>query len=192
VCGDGTFATIELDDAGQPKPRNAGVRFFDPDKDPVFMHYEMVGDQVHFISYAGQVHTLNLRAEGVTAESTWSFIAQADQKKGWQPGGYQLFTVDQSRSRMYVGMHPNAHDGSHKTPAAEIWVVDLKEHKRLQRWPGQNAVAMTMAQGQSARLFVLDGATNGLVTIDPQAPKQAKPLARFDGIGDTPIMLEAH
>ena len=82
--------------------------------------------------------------------------------------------------------------GSHKTPAAEIWVVDLKEKKRLQRWPGQNAVAMTMAQGPSARLFVLDGATNGLVTIDPQAPKQGKPLARFDGIGDTPIMLEAH
>ena len=192
VCGDGTLATIELDEAGIAMPRSPGTRFFDADKDPVFMHYEFIGEQLHLLSYGGQVHTLSLRAEGVTAEPAWSFIPPADFRKGWRPGGYQLFTVDAVRQRLFVGMHPGAHEGSHKTPAAEIWVVDLKERKRVSRSPGRNAVAMTLSHGANARLFVLDGMTNGLVALDPQAMKPGKPLGRFDGIGDTPILLEAH
>ena len=62
----------------------------------------------------------------------------------------------------------------------------------MSRSPGRNAVAMTLSHGANARLFVLDGMTNGLVALDPQAMKPGKPLGRFDGIGDTPILLEAH
>lgn len=195
VCGDGTFATIALDDAGQPKPREAGVRFFDPDADPIFMHYEWVGDRLHFVSYGGRLVTLDVGADGVKPNAPWPLVGGADAKAGWKPGGYQLFTVDAARQRLIVGMHPKASDGSHKTPAQQLWVFDLAAQKRVARWPGQNAVAMTMSGGaESPRLFVLDGATNGLVALDPRATGQAagKPLARVDGFGETPIYLEAH
>lgn len=196
VCGDGTLATVALDDAGQPKPREAGVKFFDPDVDPIFMHYEWVGERLTFVSYGGQLVAVDVGAGGVTPQAPWPLVAGADAKAGWKPGGYQLFAVDAARQRLVVGMHPKAGDGSHKSPAQELWVFDLQAKKRVARWPGQNAVAMAMSggTGDAPRLFVLDGATNGLVALDPRASGKAggKPLARVDGFGETPVYLEAH
>lgn len=194
VCGDGTLATVVLDAAGQPQPRQPGVQFFDADADPVFMHYEVIGDTLHFVSYGGQVHAVTLAADGVQPQAPWPLLsaAEAKAKAGWRPGGYQLFAVDAARQRLFVGMHPGARDGSHKTPAKEIWVVDLAQKKRVARWPGQNAIALTMSGTDAPRLFVLDGVSNGLVALDPRAAPGGKPLARFDGVGETPIYLQAH
>ncbi len=202
VCGDGTLATVELDETGQARPRTPGVKFFDPDSDPVFMHYEVVGDTLWFVSYGGKLHGVRLDAAGVQPEAPWSFVPAADARAGWRPGGYQLFAVDAARQRLFVGMHPGAKDGSHKSPAQQLWVIDLAQKKRVARWPGQNAVSMTMsvpgaanasgaAAGAPPRLFVLDGLTNGLVSLDPRAAGVPKPIARFDGLGETPVYLEA-
>ena len=46
---------------------------------------------------------------------------QVRQDRGWRPGGYNLLAVNRANKRLYVGMHPNGAEGTHKTPAAEIW-----------------------------------------------------------------------
>jgi methylamine dehydrogenase heavy chain len=188
VCGDGTLATLELDDTGQPRARSAPVRFFDPDADPVFMHYERVGNTVQFISYGGQVHGLSLKAQGVEPLEVWSLLTLADRKAAWRPGGMQLFTVDAQRQRMFVGMHSKSSDGSHKNPAAQIWVVDMATHARVARWPGHNAVSMTFSTGAEPRLFVLDGEHSGVVALDPRSPR-GKVLGRLD-VGESAVYLE--
>jgi len=123
VCGDGKLATYDLDDKGVLAASSVTEPFFDPDKDPVFMHYELVGDELTFVSYLGAVHTIQLSGAKPTAAPPWSMLDAAVRKQGWRPGGYQLFAIEPRSGRLYVGMHDKGAEGSHKTPAKEIWVV---------------------------------------------------------------------
>jgi methylamine dehydrogenase heavy chain len=47
-------------------------------------------------------------------------------------------------------MHDKGFEGSHKTPAKEIWTVDLASKKRVARTPGNNAIALAVSQGDGA------------------------------------------
>ncbi|RUP25174.1 MAG: amine dehydrogenase [Curvibacter sp.] len=194
VCGDGTLATIELDEAGQARPRSAPVAFFDADTDPVFIHYERVGNTLYFVSYGGQVHRLQLQPEGVQVLPVWSLLSAAERKdkQRWRPGGMQLFAIDPERQRLFVGMHAKAADGSHKNPAQQIWVFDLERQARVARWPGHNAVSMVFSPAATPRLFVLDGAGNHLLALDPRStsPQRSTTLGRLDALGETPVYLE--
>ena len=190
VCGDGTLATYELDAAGAAATIVGGVPFFDPDKDPVFMHYQFVGDQLTFVSYYGNVYTLDLSGPKPSAAKPWALVDAAAAKQGWRPGGYQLFGIEPRARRLYVGMHDKGNEGSHKSPAKEIWVVDLKTHQRVARIPGQSAVSMNIARTEAPRLFVLSGADNRILSFDLSGAKPpTKPLARSEPFGETPVYL---
>jgi len=190
VCGDGKLATYDLDEQGAMASSSMTEPFFDPDKDPIFMHYELVGDELTFVSYLGSVYTVQLSGAKPTAAKPWSMVDAAARKQGWRPGGYQLFAIEPRSGRLYVGMHDKGAEGSHKTPAKEIWVVDLKSRKRVGRIPGQMGISMDIARTERPRLFVLSGADNRIVAFDI-AGKQppAKPAARSAPVGETPVYM---
>lgn len=188
LCGDGTIESVTLDDAGALKSRSRSEPFFDADVDPVFVHSETIGDRHFFVSYLGQVHELDLSQDKPKALARWPLAQGADGKKGWRPGGYQLFAVHAASGRLYVAMHPNGVEGSHKNPAAEIWAFDIATHKRVGRMPGHNAIALAAVQGTGPRLVALDGATMGLVLIDAGAKPRV--ISRMDAIADSATQLE--
>lgn len=189
ICGDGTLATFELDDQGALANRSVSEPFFDPDTDPVFMHYERVGDRLILVSYHGTVHTLDLGGAKPVAAAPWSLVDAAD-KQGWRPGGYQLFAIEPRSGRLFVGMHDKGAEGSHKSPAKEIWVFDLASRRRLARLPGQMAVAMRVAGTDAPRLFVLNGANNRVFGFDIGGDKlPTRPSTGSEPIGETPIFL---
>lgn len=190
VCGDGTLSTFELDAEGKAQAPTVSKPFFDPDKDPVFMHYEVVGDELVMVSYHGAVYTARLAGTTPEPRTPWSFVDPAARKQRWAPGGYGLFAVDPDTRRLYVGMHDKQAEGSHKTPAKELWVIDLDGRKRVARLPGDQALAMAMSHGTPRRLYLLN-AQNRLVAIDPAAPG-AKGRKRSEPLGETPIHLELH
>lgn len=190
VCGDGKLATYDLDDKGVLAASSVTEPFFDPDKDPVFMHYELVGDELTFVSYLGAVHTIQLSGAKPTAAPPWSMLDAAARKQGWRPGGYQLFAIEPRSGRLYVGMHDKGAEGSHKTPAKEIWVVDLKSHKRVGRIPGQVAISMNIARTETPRLYLLSGADNRIVAFDLKGERPpTKPSARSEPVGETPVFI---
>ena len=94
----------------------------------------------------------------------WSFVQGVD--GGWRPGGYNLLAAHAKSGRIYVGMHPDGVEGSHKTPAAEIWALDPKAKKVLTRAPGHNAVALTINQEGEPLLFA-SGEGMNLLALDP-------------------------
>ena len=190
VCGDGTFATFDLDDKGALATSSVSKPFFNADKDPVFMHYELVGDRLTFVSYHGDVYSLDLSGAAATADQAWTLLDPASRKQGWRPGGYQLFAIEPGKGQLYVGMHDKGAEGTHKNPAKEIWVFDLQSRKRIARLPGQTAVSMNIARTAQPRLFVLSGADNRIVSFDLSGPKPpTKPLARSLPVGDTPAFV---
>ena len=193
ICGDGTLMTYDLDATGKPAGSQRSPRFFDPDTDPVFMHYEMVDTRATLVSYYGTVHRINLSGELPSFAPTWSLVDTATKKQGWRPGGYELFAVDPKTDRLYIGMHGKGAEGTHKNPAEQIWAVDLSQQKRLSRTPGHTAISMALTHGDKPQLILLSGADNTLVALDVVKPGGlAKPIQKSAPFGETPVYLEAH
>jgi methylamine dehydrogenase heavy chain len=191
VCGDGTLATFDLDANGLLASRSVSERFFDPDSDPIFMHFQMVGTRAVFVSYHGTVHVLDLAGEKPNFEATWSMVDPASAKQGWRPGGFQLFAVDAKSGRLFVGMHAKGTEGSHKNPAEQLWVFDLNDRKRLARAPGHGALSMALTPGDRPQLVVLSAADNRLLAFDALAPNGLdRPLRSSAPFGETPVFLE--
>lgn len=190
VCGDGTLLTVSLDEAGQVRTQKRSVRFFDPDKDPIFIHGEQDGDTYRFVSFHGEIHTAHLGGEVAAYDAPWSLLGAADRKQGWRPGGYQVFAQHNASGRLYVGMHDKGKEGSHKTPAKEIWTVDLASKKRVARSPGNDAIALAVSQGERPRLFAYDGVKAAIAVFD--ASRKLSLSKRMEGVGETPTQMELH
>lgn len=188
LCGDGTIETITLDERGALASRARSERFFDPDVDPIFVHAENIGDRFFFVSFLGKVYEVDLSAETARAMGNWPVVDATDAKKNWRPGGYQLLAVHEKSNRLFVLMHPDGEEGSHKYPAAEIWGFDLTTHKRIARIPGSNAIALSAIQGDKPRLVALDAMTMGLVLID--AGDKPHVVQRMDEIAETATLIE--
>lgn len=190
VCGDGSLITVTLDEAGQPAEQQRSAPFFDPDADPVFVQTENEGDRYYFISFKGRMRVANLGGEVASFEPAWSLLDAAAEQAGWRPGGYQPMALNKETGRLYVAMHPDGKEGSHKTPAAEIWAFDVATQRRVERVEGNNAVALAVSRGAAPRLFAIDPLTAGLVSYDT-APALAVGK-RVDGFGEAPILIETH
>lgn len=190
VCGDGTLLTITLDGSGNPAGQERSERLFDPDRDPVFTQTENDGDTYHFLSFHGQVHSADLGGPVAKIGDTWSLLGEADRQQNWRPGGYQPFALDKAAGRLYVAMHPNGAEGSHKNPAAELWAFDLATKQRVERVEGNNAVSLAVSGGEQPTLFAIDPLSAGLISYST-SPKLAVGK-RVDGFGEAPILIETH
>lgn len=186
LCGDGTIATVTLDGNGSVASRTTTGKVFDPDADAWFMSGEQEGDRYHFVTFKGNLATVNVGGDTAALEATWSLVPAAERKKNWRPGGYQPIAVHEGR--LYVAMHPDGAEGSHKNPAAEVWAFNLATKKRIARMPGRNAIALeTSADG--SKLYALDALKSEVVVYDKLG---AKPKIRSLAVGETSVQLLAN
>lgn len=190
LCGDGTILTVTLDEQGKLLDQKRSDKFFDADKDPLFVQAENDGDRYFFVSFLGQIHSANLGGEQATFETPWSLLDATDQQQGWRPGGYQPLALQRETGRLYVTMHPDGKEGSHKNPALEIWAFDLKTRQRLQRIEGNNAVALAVSQGAKPLLFAIDPFKAAIVSYD--AGPELSVRKRVDGFGAEPSLIVVH
>ena len=186
LCGEGNVTTVTLNDSGQEATRTSRGKFFDPDSDAWFMQGEQDGDRYHFVSFKGNIATVNVGGETAVLEGTWPLVTKADQKKAWRPGGYQPLAVHAGTNRLYVTMHPGGVEGSHKNPAAEIWAFDTQTHKRVARLPGNSAIALEPS-ADGKRLYAIDPIKASVVVWDKISPKTK---VRLTQVGELPGQLE--
>ncbi|MBO1016774.1 amine dehydrogenase [Achromobacter sp. SD115] len=187
ICGDGALLTVDLDQAGKPAGQQRSQPMFDPEKDPIFTHTENLGDTYYFVSYNGNVYSADFSGKNAVFGKSWSLLDASGKDQGWRPGGYNLLAINKAAKRLYVGMHPNGAEGSHKTPAAEIWVYDLATHKRVARVPGQNALSMSVSQDDQPRLYTIDG---GNVNVYDAAPAAPVLKGTIQAAGETALQIE--
>lgn len=187
VCGNGSLLTVDMDAQGRPASQQRSKRMFDVAKDPVFIHTEHLGDKFYFVSFNGNVYSADFSGKEVAFEAPWALQQKGDEGKGWRPGGYNLMAVNRANRRLYVGMHTNGREGSHKTPAEEIWVYDLDSKQRVARIPGGAALSMSVSQDPQPRLFTIDG---GNVSVYDAAPVAPVLLGKIENAGETALQLE--
>lgn len=185
ICGDGAVVTLNFNKSGRVIKTSRSEKLFDPEGDPIFAHGADAGGKSVFVSYRGLVHTIDFSGAKATQEEPWSFVPAEEQAKNWRPGGSQIFVVHKKSQRLFVLMHANGFDGSHKNSADEIWVVDLKSHKLIQRLPGEKGTALGVTQDDHPLLLVSNGDTGTLVRFD--ATGELKRTGESEKISETGV-----
>jgi methylamine dehydrogenase heavy chain len=189
LCGDGTVATIMLDATGNAASRSISDKMFDADKDAWFIQGEQDGDLYRFVSFKGNIAVVDVGGDTASLEDTWALVRSADDRKqAWRPGGYQPLAVHPGSGRLYVAMHPQGAEGSHKNPAKEIWAFNLKTKKRIARMPGHAAIAVT-ASSNGKRVLAIDIEKLSLVAIEVGAKPKARVLTQ---VGDIPVQVDSN
>ncbi|MCW5714787.1 MAG: hypothetical protein KIT43_09780 [Bauldia sp.] len=132
LCGDGTARTFVMNDAGTEVVSQEATPVFDADTDPLFVHAERgAGDELIFVSYGGSVYSISDAGTAPELLSTFSFAD--DLELPYAPGGYQLTAYNEANDVLFVTVHADPYDGSHKDGSTEIWVVDLANEALLYR-----------------------------------------------------------
>mgnify|MGYP001221583760 CR=1 FL=1 len=187
LCGDGTMRSFTLDAKGSKASAKASAKFFDADKDALFLHAEQDGDTLWFVSFQGVVHKVSIAGETATVED--SFALAKDVEGDWRPGGYQPMALDAKAGMLYVLMHKGGAEGSHKNPAEEIWAIDLKAKKVAGRSPTQPATTLAILPGAKPALFGVNPIDAAVIRYDIEAGGAVKET-KTAKVGEAVIQLE--
>lgn len=188
LCGDGTMITLSLDEGGNVVGKKKSAKFFDPEADALFISAPQDGDVYHFLSFQGNVVSVNVAGESAVAAPAWPLAGEADRKQGWRPGGYQPAALHQASGTLYVGVHPKGAEGSHKNPATEIWAFDLASKKRVGRIKTHDTTGLATSQGEQPRLYALATEQASITAYD--GLRKLKKVATERGYGEAPNKLE--
>jgi methylamine dehydrogenase heavy chain len=170
LCGDGAALTVDFDSTGKETGRKRSATLFDPEKDALFISGVKMGAKTIFISFLGNVHIIDFSGEVATQETPWTFLDAKEQAAHWRPGGYSNIAYSPSNGQLYLGMHPDGQEGSHKTPAAEIWKVEVAKRLVTGRAKSDGANYLQVSKEAHPLLFTVN------VTADIQGS-----ISRYDG-----------
>ncbi len=157
ICENGRLLTVAIDESGHEASRAVSDKFFDVDKDPVFLQSVPTPAGVTFISFLGDVHAVDLTGDKPRFDPLWSVVSKTE-RGHWRPGGQQMLAYNVPLNRYFVVMHQGG-EGSHKESGSEIWVFDGASHQRVARWPMNvakhgGAIALLATRDDKPLLYV--------------------------------------
>jgi len=118
LCASGTMLTVRLDANGAVAGRTESKAF-----NPLVRY---------FPSLHGRIQPIDMRGDDLKILPDWPLVTAADQAGEWRPSGWQVVAGDEQKL-LYVLMQPQAHEGTHKDPAAEVWVYNAPTKTRVKR-----------------------------------------------------------
>ena len=184
LCADGSMYAVTLDEKGAMDDSKRLKPFFDTDADALFERAAMHKGMAYFPTFLGGLQEIDLSRKWPKLGKRWSLLGDGDE--GWRPGGLQLAAADDA-GRLYVMMHPDGKEGTHKDPGVEVWVYDTKKRERVQRLPLQlPAITMTVTSGEEPLLV----ATNVELNVDVYRANTGEFVRTLAGFGqETPLLL---
>ena len=189
LCGDNTMLVTHLDEHGKLVKQERTDAFFDADADPIFAKPAVIAGVYYFPSFKGMVHPVDLNAADPGMPEAWSLLQDEDRPEGWRPGGWQIATAHEHSRRLFILMHPNGENGSHKGGGSEVWVFDVDTKTRLERIVLKDwGVSIEVTRGEQPYLAV----TNGNMDLDVYSADTGEWLRFIGGRAfETPFILHA-
>jgi methylamine dehydrogenase heavy chain len=144
LCGDGTVAVVALDPNGRGRVASHSARFFDPVEDPVTMAGVRAGTRWLFVSFEGYAHAIDFASDPPAVAPGWSLFSDAERSDHWRIGGLQHLALHGASQRLYSLVHEGER-GSHKKAGPEVWVYDVDQRARVDRFALPNFMAAYVA-----------------------------------------------
>ena len=184
LCSDGSMLSVQIDDDGGQGSSHRTEPFFDADSDPLMEKATIIDGVGYFPTFLGNVYPVDLSGSKPDIGRPWSLVGE--EEGDWRPGGLQLTGRD-ADGRLYVLMHPQGYDGSHKDPGVEVWIFDTKKKRRVQRIElATPAISVAVTRDEDALLV----ATNINLEIDVYSVLSGEHLRTIGDFGqETPFML---
>ena len=184
VCGDGTMLTVNIGANADDIESSRTDSFFDYENDPLMEKAVQIGSMTYFPTFKGNIQPVDMSGDIAVPGEAWSLLGAGDE--GWLPGGLQSTGVDDA-GRMYLLMHPEGYDGSHKDPGVEVWVYDVENQERVDRIKLElPAISLGITRGDNPLMVT----TNINLTIDVYNANSGEFLRNIADIGaQTPFML---
>lgn len=185
LCGDGTIAKYAYDAGGQAGEPAKSEKIFDADEDPLFGDAMRVDGKLVYVSYGGTLYIVDDSGAAPVLAQTVDFA-----EEGWAPGGYNLMAYNEPTKTLFVLMHSDPYDGSHKNPADEIWAIDMESMKVVGRSEAHHETNIAVSGGESPVLFGSDH-TGGVHRYDVTVGDQVSltPGASREGVALLPTIL---
>ena len=197
LCADGKVSTFILSKDASSYQAYRSDKIFDADSDALFLEGQRDKDTLFFTSFNGNLYKLDNSGNCAVLKDKYSYVDDVDGK--WAPGGYQVISYNKPNKLLFVTMHPDAVEGSHKDGATQIWVINTAKKKRVARFDvaeGSDPVNVAVSQTKKPDLFTLsssgdDGAMVVKYSYDPKTNK-AKQEAEQASLGwyDTVMLLD--
>ncbi len=154
LCGDGSLATFQLGKDASLDALQRSVPFIDIDADPLYVKNATLDGITYFPSFRGRVQPVDFRAKQPRLLPAWSLLEGAPPAERWAPGGWQV-VAGGAGGRLFVLMHRDASEGSHKYGGVEVWVFEAKTGRRIKRIPLQQwSVSIAVTKGKPGYLVV--------------------------------------
>jgi methylamine dehydrogenase heavy chain len=188
LCGNGSMISFQLDGSGKVASSRALEPFFDVDADALFEKPVIIGGIGYFPTFLGNMQEIDLRGDHAVLGPRWNLVPEADRAGGWRPGGAMFGSADDA-GRLYLLMHPEGKEGSHKDGGPEVWVFDVIKRARAQRIVLKNwGVSLEATRGASPMLVV----TNAEMDLDVYDAANGSQLRTISQFGqETPVILHA-
>lgn len=186
LCGNGGLKAVQFDTTGKETSRYDSQPFFDIENDPLFDKPVYIGATAFFLSYGSLVQPIDMSGSEPQPLATWSLVDDASAKQNWRPGGWHFAASDNQRL-LYVVMHKNGYNGSHKFGGEEVWVFDVETHQRINRIKlKNNAFSIEVTQSETP-LLVVNNVNMGLDVYSVDGEFQ-----RHIVVGDSAMPIVLH
>lgn len=192
LCGDGTFQTYTVQADGTFSKPEKSQKIFDAVSEPLFTISQRRGDALLFLSFNGNVFIVSDKSGPAQLEGKFSITeGQNGADEAWAPGGFEVMAYNAANDVLFVAMHPEAKEGSHKNAAHEIWPVQVAQKKVLYRSPVEGVKSIAVTQGKEPVLFGTDDEEKVLTryAVDPEAKFAAKLTGKVKDIGEMAVQL---
>lgn len=188
LCANGTMMTFNLDAQGKESGRSTTAAFNTIDEDPLFMKTALIDGVTYFVSFKGRVQPVDLRGETANPAEAWSLVSVEERKDNWRPGGWHVLSGDTAH-RLYVLMHKDGQEGTHKNGGGEVWVFDTRKKKRMQRIElATHGISIEVTQGTKPYMAVV----NANMEVDVYDLASTKVLQTIGGrAAETPFVMHA-
>ncbi len=151
LCGDGTVVKYAYAADGSFADPARSEKIFDPDTNPLFANAVRVDGNLVYVSYGGALHVVDDSGEVPSLVRTVAFA-----EEGWAPSGYNLMAYHAPSKTLFITMHADPFDGSHKLPAAEIWAIDMDSGAVVGRGAANGESNIAVGGGEVPMLFGID------------------------------------
>jgi methylamine dehydrogenase heavy chain len=130
MCGNGALMFVTLKDDGTLSEIKRNERQFDPMKDPVREYGVRVGDVWHFVSFEGNLYSVDVSQPSPVFAQPWSLLSDAERADRWRLSGREYIAIHASSHRLYALMHQGEPD-THKQGGTHLFIYDLGTHHRI-------------------------------------------------------------
>jgi methylamine dehydrogenase heavy chain len=130
MCGNGALMFVSLKEDGTLLNVQRNERQFDPQRDPVREYGVRIGDLWYFVSFGGDVYTLDVSQPLPALAKPWPLLGADDRDEHWHVGGREFIAVHAASHRLYALVHQGDVD-THKQGGTHVWIYDLDSHRRL-------------------------------------------------------------